>query len=125
VGGTSAAPPPRKRFSSADRLHRGADFLHRLRAGRRQTDACFSLHYASTSLTRARLGLAVGRRVSPKATRRNRIKRTLREVFRHERATLPAFDLVVVVKPPAAALTRRELRRRFSAALRRAARGLT
>ncbi len=45
---------------------------------------------------RARLGLAVGRKASQRAVVRNRIKRIVRDVFRHAR--LPAFDIVVVAR---------------------------
>lgn len=47
----------------------------------------------------ARLGLSVSRKVGT-APRRARIKRLLREAYRHERHALPgSYDLVVVVRP--------------------------
>lgn len=51
-----------------------------------------------------RLGLGVGRRVG-NAVQRGRIKRLIREAFRHERANLPdapdgrGYDIVVSVRP--------------------------
>jgi len=45
----------------------------------------------------ARLGLVVTKKGNPKAVRRNRLKRIIREQFRHQAATLPAVDLVVQV----------------------------
>lgn len=50
----------------------------------------------------ARLGLAVSRRASKRAVQRNRIKRCVRESFRHVRSTLPALDIVVGAKADAA-----------------------
>ena len=59
-----------------------------------------------TALPEHRLGLAVGRRVG-NAVLRNRIKRLVREAFRHERPGLPrpdgthAYDIIVSIRPHA------------------------
>ena len=45
----------------------------------------------------ARLGLVVPKRGTPRAHQRNRVKRLVRESFRHEAATLPCADMVVQV----------------------------
>ncbi|MEM7193544.1 MAG: ribonuclease P protein component [Pseudomonadota bacterium] len=50
-----------------------------------------------------RLGLAVSRKVSKRAVDRNRVKRLIRESFRHCRNKLSATDFVVVAKPSACA----------------------
>ena len=42
----------------------------------------------------ARLGLAIARKAAPDAVDRNRIKRLIREHFRHNQRRLPAVDLV-------------------------------
>ncbi len=43
----------------------------------------------------ARLGLVVSRRLYPRAVDRNRVRRRIREAFRHVAAALPALDFVV------------------------------
>lgn len=48
----------------------------------------------------ARLGLVIAKRVVPKAHDRNRIKRIIRDVFRHQRGQLPHWDLVVQLTGP-------------------------
>ena len=45
----------------------------------------------------ARLGLVVTKRGTPRAHDRNRIKRLIREAFRHQAPQLPAVDVVVQV----------------------------
>ncbi|MGH8274863.1 MAG: ribonuclease P protein component [Gammaproteobacteria bacterium] len=54
-----------------------------------------------------RLGIAVGRRYATRAVARNRMKRLIREVFRH--AEPAPFDIVVTVRPDASRVQNREL----------------
>lgn len=67
-----------------------------------------------------RLGLAVSRKVDPHAVGRNRIKRVLRDAFRHCRADLPGGDYVVVARVGAARFSGPELRAAFLGLLVRA-----
>lgn len=67
-----------------------------------------------------RLGLAVSRKVDPHAVGRNRIKRVLRDCFRHHRDALSEGDYVVVARVGAAKCTGEELRQAFLGLLRRA-----
>ena len=55
----------------------------------------------------ARLGMAVGLRAAGNAVRRNRIRRLIRESFRMHRQELPAVDILVTARAPAAAATNR------------------
>ena len=57
------------------------------------------VHAGRNTVGRCRLGLAVPRAVG-NAPQRNRIKRLLREAFRHVQHQLPnTLDLVIVVRP--------------------------
>lgn len=67
-----------------------------------------------------RLGLAVSRKVDPHAVGRNRIKRVIRDAFRHCRADLAGGDYVVVARAGAARLGGDELRAAFLGLLSRA-----
>ena len=42
------------------------------------------------------MGLAISKKCAPKAVQRNRIKRIIRESFRHNQNSLRGLDLVIV-----------------------------
>lgn len=87
--------------------------------GRRNADPLMSLHWLRSDVP-ARLGLAVSRKVDPRAVGRNRIKRLLRAEFRKLRTLLPAGDYVLVLRPAARTSDAAALRNAFSSLLRRA-----
>jgi len=82
------------------RLCSGGEFKRAFETRKAHSNALFRVHYAPSQQTR--LGLAVSRRVSPRAVERNRIRRQIRESFRHWREALPVADYVVVARPEAA-----------------------
>ncbi len=84
------------------RLLRTEEFTAVIDNGRRTRDLLFTVYCAPNRLTHARLGMIVSRRVSSKATVRNRIRRYIREAFRHEQEQLAGLDIVVAAQPPAA-----------------------
>lgn len=71
-----------------------------------------TLYYSAGGAGVPRLGITVSRKVGGAATR-YRIKRRLKEIYRRwsQRRSLPAFDLVLHVKPGAAHVAFHELRR--------------
>lgn len=56
------------------------------------------LYVRPNSLTHARLGVVVAKRLAPRAVTRNMIKRLARELFR--KAELPALDCIVRLNKP-------------------------
>ena len=80
------------------RLANKADFERLLREGIRQNWSGYTFFIQMRAQGPARLGMLVTRRHAAKATMRNRIKRCIREAFRHEQASLGAMD--VLVRPP-------------------------
>ena len=91
------------RFPRRAHLRASAEFQAVFGEGKRVSGAYLRLQarlHADAEL--ARLGLTVSKRVSKLAVVRNRLRRLLREVFRQQRATLPAGDYVLIAKPEAA-----------------------
>lgn len=96
------------RFPRSARVRVKSDFDRIFQHGRRVALPVLALHWQSGP-DAARLGLAVSRKVDPRAVGRNRIKRVLRDTFRRLRDDLAAGDYVVVARPPAARADAAEL----------------
>lgn len=54
-----------------------------------------ALHYMPNTLGYPRLGVVVAKKTAKHAVQRNYMKRTLRELFRKERSSLGAIDLLI------------------------------
>ncbi len=93
---------PEHAFPRCVRLLAKAQFDAAFADGRRCASRYFRVSLTTAPGLSARLGLTVSRRVSKRAVERNRIKRCVRESFRHARSALPPLDLVLAAKPEAA-----------------------
>jgi ribonuclease P protein component len=111
----------RVRFPHAARVVKPADFVRLRKTGRRVGVRHFNAQAIASEGETARLGLAVSRRVSTDAVRRNRIKRIARESFRVIRATLPAIDILLIARESADAHDNAALRADLEALWRRLA----
>jgi ribonuclease P protein component len=93
----------RLRFPRSRRLSGNGVFKAILDARVRAECAAFALHAAPSNAPETRVGISIGRRVGI-ASRRNRLKRMLREAFRLTQASHPKdapapYDIVLVVRP--------------------------
>ncbi len=95
-----------------------AEFARVFESGVRRAEPALALHWLADPAP-PRLGLAVSRKVDPRAVGRNRIKRSLREAFRRRRADLAPGAYVVVARQAAAALDNRALVETFQRLLAR------
>jgi ribonuclease P protein component len=103
-------------FQKALRLRRRRQFLAIQRDGARRHTSHLVFIRSRNDMEWPRLGITVSARVG-NSVQRNRIKRLLREVFRHRRAELAPCDLVVIAKTGAGELTYDQAAREFSEAL--------
>jgi ribonuclease P protein component len=91
----------RATFPRAARLLTARDFARLRTRSRRVATPNLTAEVAASETAGVRMGLAVSRRVSRKAVRRNRIKRIARDSFRHHRALFPALDILVIARSSA------------------------
>lgn len=83
------------RFRRVHRLLKTDDFSSVFHLRNVRSNPLFQVYAKPNALGHARLGLVVGKKVAKQAVRRNYIKRTVREWFRLNQASLPACDFVV------------------------------
>lgn len=80
-----------------------AEFAATLKSTWRGRDELFGVYAVLNPYPHGRLGIIVSRKVSPRAVVRNRIKRQIREAFRHYQKNLGGLDIVVVANSKATA----------------------
>ncbi len=98
-------------FPRSARLLASAEFGGVFAGAERVADRFFTVLGVSNVHGEARLGLAISKRAARRAVDRNRIKRVVRESFRHRRPELPPLDIVVMARPAAATAGTEELNR--------------
>lgn len=97
------------RFRPENRLTDAESYGRVFKKARRSRDKWFTVLCRPRRRGAARLGLAISRKHCRHASNRNRIKRIVRESFRHSQAALAGLDIVVMNQPAAAAATNAEL----------------
>lgn len=85
-------------FSREFRLLDPAEFRSVFEQAERSRDSYLVVLARRNDLTVARLGLAISKKNVRKSVDRNRIKRLVRESFRHNRTALGSVDIVVMAR---------------------------
>lgn len=92
------------------RLLKPGDFAALKGKSRRISVRHFLAEYSANEQPTCRMGQAVSRRVSKRAVDRNRIKRLVRESYRHVRSELPCVDILLIARSSAVQTPAVELR---------------
>ena len=79
------------------------------REGQRSADRYFTVLYCGNGSSEPRLGFAISRQRVRLAVGRNRLRRLVRESFRHIRPELPGVDIVVMARDAAGSADREQL----------------
>lgn len=108
MAGQNAFPPN-------ERLTKRAEYLHVYKHGRKQVGRQFIFYLVRDEGSERRFGVAVTRKVG-NAVVRNRVKRYIREAYRHHRHRLDTgIRMVIVARPYAAKMTSLETHDAISA----------
>ena len=86
-------------FPKVNRVVDKKDFERVFSGAERIATNILVLLYSNNSLTICRLGLAISKKHVAKAVERNRIKRQIREFFRHHKDECQGLDIVLVSRP--------------------------
>ena len=90
-----------RRFRRQSRLQDSSAYSRVFKKAERSRDKMFTVLYKKNGASEARLGLAISKKHCRSAVGRNRLKRVVRESFRHHYADLGDLDLVVLNQPAA------------------------
>ncbi|MGI9270229.1 MAG: ribonuclease P protein component [Woeseiaceae bacterium] len=97
------------RFQKESRLLDAAAYGRVFKKATRSRDKWFTVLCRENDGGEARLGLAVSKKHCKAAVSRNRIKRLVRESFRHHQEDLAGFDVVVINQPATRSANNKQL----------------
>ena len=104
-------------FPKTARLRKRAEFLQLASAQHKTTVRGFLVVWRENDLQAARLGITASKKIGC-AVVRNRVKRYLREFFRHNRFGMAAVDINVIARREAAYMTYPDMVRELTKAFR-------
>jgi len=89
---------PDRRLTRDRRLRKAAEFSRVFARPQRVHSESFTVLARENERSEPRLGLAIAKRRIRRASDRNRLKRLVRESFRHHASELSGLDIVVMAK---------------------------
>jgi ribonuclease P protein component len=85
-------------FPRPNRLTHAADYDRVFKNAQRSGDPFFTVLYCRNDLGYSRLGLAIAKKRVRRAVARNRLKRIIRDSFRHAKSQLLGVDIVIMAR---------------------------
>lgn len=104
-------------FPKTVRLRKRAEFLKLSNAQVKTSVKGFLLVWSENAGFSARMGVTVSKKIGC-AVVRNRVKRYLREIFRHDRMLLPPVDVNIIARRESALMNFADVRREIKKAFR-------
>ena len=96
-------------FPRPNRLTSAADFARVFKRAQRSSDSLFTILYRRNNLGYPRLGLAIAKKRVRRAVARNRLKRIIRDSFRHAKNQLLGVDIVIMARDQSELADNRDL----------------
>lgn len=104
-------------FQSNQRLLRSVEFKRVSQTGRKINSKHFLIFFSPTP-NHSRVGITITKKIDPRAARRNRLRRRIRELFRKMRVSfLQQVDLVIIARNGAEALETSSINSELTSAL--------
>lgn len=104
-------------FPKSVRLRKRPEFIKLSNSSEKIHVAGFLLVWLNNEYSIPRIGITVSKKVGCSVVR-NRIKRYLREIFRHDRMLLPSVDINIIARKESASMVYSDVRREITKAFR-------
>ena len=105
--------PSGQTFPREVRLLNAKQYSYVFADARRFGNQSFTLLVRLNDQSHPRLGLAIAKKSVKRAVDRNRIKRLLRESFRHKQHQLPPIDIIAMCRPVVVQLNNEQILRQL------------
>lgn len=110
VSGAARSLKPRSRFRPSSRVRKSAEYQAVFADSKRSADDYFTILYQSSASSTARIGFAISAKRIRTAVARNRLRRLIRESFRHDQARLTGLVIVALAREKAVTANNSTLR---------------
>ncbi|MEZ4753910.1 MAG: ribonuclease P protein component [Bdellovibrionota bacterium] len=103
---------------ATSRIKKRTEFLHIQNTGKKLFSRHFLIIAKESTSNQSRIGITISKKVDKRATRRNRIKRRIKEIFRlNQHRFHKNFDIVIIARKNAGKIEYRSAEREILGAL--------